>query len=112
MPPTAIERSRAQFLGGYTCRHVACLGLDAANLQARNRRCDFPSHLKTAEQVAASPYVPAPHFLFFGSVATLLVIFPRLTSTAAGLIVISSIHVLTVLVKEACKHIIYSRALP
>ena len=59
---------------------------------------DFPSHLKTAEEVAASPHIPAPHFLFFGSVASLLVVFPGLMSTTAGIIVISLMHALTVLV--------------
>lgn len=98
VPSTAIARSRAQFLAATL---VAVLLALAWTLPISRREIvdgDFPSHLKTAEQVAASPHVPAPHFLFFGSVASLLVIFPQLTSTTAGLIVISVIHILTALV--------------
>ena len=98
VPSTAIERSRAQFLAATLVAMLLALTWTLPISRHEIVDGDFPSHLKTAEQVAASPHIPAPHFLFFGSVASLLMIFPRLTSTAAGLIVISLIHVLTVFV--------------
>jgi hypothetical protein len=89
--------SRARFLAATV---VAMLLVSAWTLPLTQREIidgDFPSHLRTAEEVAARPHIPAPHFLFFGSVASLLMVFPALSPKTAGIIVISLIHLLTVL---------------
>src|SRR5262245_19757959 len=82
-PSRAIERSRAQFLAATLVAVLLALAWTLPISRHEITDGDFPSHLKTAEEVAASPHIPAPHFLFFGSVASLLVIFPQLTSTSA-----------------------------
>jgi hypothetical protein len=53
---------------------------------------DFPEHLAVATSIVEHPSVPAPHFLFFGSVALLMMAAP-VTAQAAGEIVISLLHV-------------------
>jgi hypothetical protein len=58
---------------------------------------DFPEHLAVAESIVAHPSVPAPHVLFFGSVAALMTAWPGLTAQSAGVIVISLLHVATAL---------------
>ena len=97
-PLTTIERSRGQFLAATLVAVLLALAWTLPISRHEITDGDFPSHLKTAEEVAASPHIPAPHFLFFGSVASLLMIFPRVTSAAAGIIVISLMHALSVLV--------------
>lgn len=53
---------------------------------------DFPEHLRLATAVAASPHLPAPHFLFFVAVALVMTILPVSVQTA-GIVVISLAHV-------------------
>ena len=53
---------------------------------------DFPTHLLVAESVAANPHLPAPHFLFFVCVALLMRTL-AISSHAAGIIVISMVHI-------------------
>ncbi len=56
---------------------------------------DFPQHLQLAEAVAAHPHLPAPHFLFFVTVAVLMRLL-AISSQWAGIVVISLIHLGTV----------------
>lgn len=58
---------------------------------------DFPEHLSVAASIVAHPSIPAPHFLFFGSVAALMAAVPGVTAPAAGQVVISALHVGTAL---------------
>jgi hypothetical protein len=58
---------------------------------------DFPEHLSVAARIVDQPSIPAPHFLFFGSVAALMAAVPGVTAPAAGQIVISALHLGTAL---------------
>ena len=58
---------------------------------------DFPDHLAVAETIVAHPSLPAPHFLFFGSVAGVMMALPGVSARAAGVLVISVLHVGTAL---------------
>ena len=57
---------------------------------------DFRDHLAVASSIVADPSIPAPHFLFFGSVAGLMMAL-GVTAPTAGEIVISLLHVGTAL---------------
>jgi hypothetical protein len=54
---------------------------------------DFPEHLAVARSIVEHPSVPAPHVLFFGSVAAVMMAWPELSAQAAGVLVISVLHV-------------------
>ncbi len=58
---------------------------------------DFPDHLAVAATIVEHPSLPAPHFLFFGAVAVLMMALPGLSAPAAGMIVIAVLHVATAL---------------
>ena len=46
---------------------------------------DYPDHLRTGAAVAARPHLPAPHFLYFASVAAVLKLAPGLPLRLAGI---------------------------
>jgi hypothetical protein len=48
---------------------------------------DYPDHLRIAAEVAAVPHVPAPHFLYFVSVALLITLLPSISVPVAGIAV-------------------------
>jgi hypothetical protein len=58
---------------------------------------DFPDHLAVATTIVEHPSLPAPHFLFFGAVAVLMMALPGLSAPAAGMTVIAVLHVATAL---------------
>jgi hypothetical protein len=96
--PPAINSKSARFLGATAVAMVLVLAWTLPLSIHEIADSDFPSHLKTAETIAATGHIPVLHFLFFGSVAGLLLIFRGLSSATAGIIVISLVHLLTVLV--------------
>jgi len=95
---TAINSKSARFLGATAVAMLLVLAWTLPLSIHEIADSDFPSHLKTAEAIAATGHIPVLHFLFFGSVASLLLIFRGLSSATAGIIVISLVHLLTVLV--------------